>query len=101
MSRPTRNSTATPIAPATRLDRLARSRIDDAEIATIFHLSGTTLVSASEQIDDTPSGSLLHGIMAAIAEHYSKNLSFEAKKGMAEKARRGGTPGVAPSATST
>lgn len=34
--------------------------------------------------------------MAAIAEHYSKNLSHEAKKGMAEKARRGGTPGVAP-----
>lgn len=79
-----------------KLDRLARSRIDDAEIATIFHLAGTTLVSASEQIDDTPSGSLLHGIMAAIAEHYSKNLSFEAKKGLAEKVRRGGTPGVAP-----
>jgi site-specific DNA recombinase len=79
-----------------KLDRLARSRIDDAEIATIFHLSGTTLVSASEQIDDSPSGSLLHGIMAAIAEHYSKNLSHEAKKGMAEKVRRGGTPNVAP-----
>lgn len=79
-----------------KLDRLARSRIDDAEIATIFHLSGTTLVSASEQIDDSPSGSLLHGIMAAIAEHYSKNLSHEAKKGMAEKVRRGGTNGVAP-----
>lgn len=79
-----------------KIDRLARSRIDDAEIATIFHLSGTTLVSASEQIDDSPSGSLLHGIMAAIAEHYSKNLSHEAKKGMAEKVRRGGTNGVAP-----
>lgn len=78
-----------------KLDRLARSRIDDAEIATVFHLAGTTLVSASEQIDDSPSGSLLHGIMAAIAEHYSKNLSHEARKGMAEKARRG-TNGVAP-----
>ena len=79
-----------------KLDRLARSRIDDAEIATIFHLSGTTLVSTSEQIDNSPSGELLHGIMATIAEHYSKNLSFEAKKGMAEKVRRGGTVGVAP-----
>lgn len=79
-----------------KIDRLARSRIDDAEIATVFHLAGTTLVSASEQIDDTPSGSLLHGIMAAIAEHYSKNLSHEARKGMTEKARRGGTNGVAP-----
>ncbi|MCW3078509.1 MAG: Resolvase domain protein, partial [Bacteroidetes bacterium] len=79
-----------------KLDRLARSRIDDAEIATVLHLAGTTLVSASEQIDDSPSGSLLHGIMAAIAEHYSKNLSHEAKKGMAEKVRRGGTPNYAP-----
>ena len=79
-----------------KLDRLARSRTDDVEIATIFSKAGTTLVSASEQIDDSPSGSLLHGIMAAIAEHYSKNLSHEAKKGMAEKVRRGGTNGVAP-----
>ena len=79
-----------------KLDRLARSRVDDVEIATVMHVAGTTLVSATEQIDDSPSGTLLHGIMAAIAEHYSKNLSHEAKKGMAEKVRRGGTPNVAP-----
>ncbi len=34
--------------------------------------------------------------MATIAEFYSRNLSSEAKKGMAEKARRGGTIGYAP-----
>ncbi|GAB3990722.1 hypothetical protein GCM10028771_07970 [Nocardioides marmoraquaticus] len=79
-----------------KVDRLARSRIDDAQIATVFHLAGTTLVSVSEQIDNSPSGALLHGIMATIAEHYSNNLSYEAKKGMAEKVRRGGTNGVAP-----
>lgn len=33
--------------------------------------------------------------MAAIAEFYSKNLAAEAKKGLHEKARRGGTPGYA------
>ncbi|GEM_PF-2459851 len=53
-------------------------------------------MSVSEQIDDTPAGTLTHGIMAVIAEFYSKNLSTEAKKGMAEKVRRGGTPGYAP-----
>ena len=79
-----------------KIDRLARSRIDDAQISLAFQLAGTTLVSTSEQIDDSPSGSLVHGIMATIAEHYSKNLSYEAKKGMAEKVRRGGTNGVAP-----
>jgi site-specific DNA recombinase len=79
-----------------KLDRLARSRIDDAQIVTVFHLVGTTLVSVSEQIDNSPSGSLLHGIMAAIAEHYSKNLAHEAKKGMAEKVRKEGIVSVAP-----
>lgn len=79
-----------------KLDRLARDRADDVAIALAIHRSGATLVSASEQIDDTPAGTLLHGIMATIAEFYSRNLSHEAKKGIAEKARRGGTHGVAP-----
>ncbi len=39
---------------------------------------------------------LLHGIMASMAEFYSRNLSTEAKKGIAEKAKKGGTIGYAP-----
>jgi site-specific DNA recombinase len=79
-----------------KLDRLARDRGDDVAIALAIHKGGAVLVSTSEQIDESPAGSLLHGIMATIAEFYSKNLSHEAKKGIAEKARRGGTHGVAP-----
>jgi len=79
-----------------KVDRLARDRADDVAIGLTIHKAGAVLVSASEQIDDTPAGTLLHGIMAAIAEFYSKNLSHEAKKGLHEKARRGGTPGYAP-----
>ena len=79
-----------------KLDRLARDRADDVMIGIKIHQAGAVLVSASEQIDDTPAGTLLHGIMATIAEFYSKNLSNEAKKGIAEKAKRGGTHGVAP-----
>lgn len=79
-----------------KVDRLARDRADDVAIALAIHQAGAKLVSASEQIDETPSGQLLHGIMATIAEFYSRNLSSEAKKGMAEKARRGGTVGYAP-----
>ena len=79
-----------------KVDRLARDRADDVAIGLTIHKAGAVLVSASEQIDDTPAGTLLHGIMAAIAEFYSKNLSAEAKKGLHEKARRGGTPGYAP-----
>src|SRR5579872_3468955 len=79
-----------------KVDRLARNRADDVAIGLTIHKAGAVLVSASEQIDETPAGTLLHGIMAAIAEFYSKNLSHEAKKGLHEKARRGGTPGYAP-----
>ena len=79
-----------------KVDRLARDRADDVAIGLTIHKAGAILVSASEQIDDTPAGTLLHGIMATIAEFYSKNLSHETKKGLHEKAKRGGTPGYAP-----
>ncbi|HSH59419.1 MAG TPA: recombinase family protein [Acidimicrobiales bacterium] len=79
-----------------KVDRLARDRHDDVTIGLAIHQAGALLVSATEQIDDTPAGSLLHGIMAAIAEFYSKNLSSEAKKGIREMVKRGGTHGYAP-----
>ena len=53
--------------------------------------SGATLVSCSENIDETPSGLLLHGIMSSIAEFYSRNLANEVIKGLNQKAKTGGT----------
>lgn len=50
----------------------------------------------SEHIDETPADTLMHVIVASFAEFHSRNLSTEAKKGLEEKVRRGGTPGVAP-----
>lgn len=79
-----------------KLDRLARDRADDVAILLDIRKAGATLVSVSEQIDETPSGTLMHGIVASFAEFYSKNLSTEAKKGLEGKVRRSGTPGVAP-----
>ncbi|CAN5399045.1 recombinase family protein [soil metagenome] len=79
-----------------KLDRLARDRADDVAIMLAIRKAGATLVSVTENIDDTPSGMLMHGIQATVAEFYSHNLSFEAKKGIAQKAKNGGTHGVAP-----
>jgi len=79
-----------------KLDRLARARADDVDLLMAIQSAGAELVSVSEQIDGTPAGMLLHGIMASLAEFYSLNLSNEAKKGMGEKAKRGGTIGYAP-----
>ena len=79
-----------------KLGRLARNRADDVEINRAFDEAGVRLVSTSENIDQTPGGMLLHGIMSSIAEFYSRNLANEVIKGMGEKARNGGAIGRAP-----
>ncbi len=79
-----------------KVDRLARSRADDVAITMAIQKSDAVLVSCSENIDETPSGLLLHGIMSSIAEFYSRNLATEVTKGMLQKAKAGGTVGKAP-----
>jgi DNA invertase Pin-like site-specific DNA recombinase len=79
-----------------KIDRLARNRADDVAIVMAIRQAGATLVSVSENIDETPSGLLLHGIMSSIAEFYSQNLGLEVKKGTTQKALQGGTPFLAP-----
>ena len=79
-----------------KVDRLARNRLDDATINLAISQAGARLVSVTENIDGSPSGLLLHGIMSSIAEFYSANLATEIKKGMNQKAKKGGKPGMAP-----
>jgi len=79
-----------------KLDRLARSRADDVAIHFALKQAGVTLVSTSENIDETPSGMLMHGIMSSIAEFYSRNLANEVTKGLVQKASVGGTVTRAP-----
>ena len=79
-----------------KVDRLARNQADDVAIHLALRDAGVMLVSATENIDETPSGMLLHGIMATIAEFYSRNLATEVVKGMSQKAASGGTNGKAP-----
>jgi site-specific DNA recombinase len=79
-----------------KVDRLARNRADDIEIVMAIRKAGAQLVSVTENIDETPSGLLLHGIMSSIAEFYSRNLAAEVIKGSTQKAKKGGTPYRAP-----
>lgn len=79
-----------------KIDRLARSREDDVLINMEIRAAGAQLVSCTENIDQTPPGLLLHGIMSSIAEFYSRNLANEVAKGMLQKAQSGGTIGKAP-----
>ena len=79
-----------------KIDRLARNRTDDVRIQQALLSAGITLVSATESIDQTPSGMLVHGIMSSIAEFYSQNLATEVTKGLQQKLSQGGTPMRAP-----
>lgn len=79
-----------------KVDRLARNRYDDVTINLELRQGGATLVSVSESIDDSPSGQLLHAIMAANAEFFSRNLATETLKGLSQKFKTGGTIGLAP-----
>jgi site-specific DNA recombinase len=65
-------------------------------ITAQLQAAGARLVSVTENIDQTPSGLLLHGIMSSIAEFYSRNLANKVIKGTQQKVSAGGTPHVAP-----
>ncbi|HUB36807.1 MAG TPA: recombinase family protein [Solirubrobacteraceae bacterium] len=75
-----------------KVDRLARNRLDDATLYQRFVGMGVKLVSVSENIDETPAGRLMHGMLASFAEYYSNNLANEIKKGLRQKHENGGTP---------
>lgn len=79
-----------------KVDRLARNRLDDAIIHATLRGANITLVSVTENIDETPSGMLMRGILASMAEFYSLNLAQEVTKGMVQKATLGVTPTKAP-----
>lgn len=75
-----------------KFDRFARSRCDSIVYKSLFAQFGVRVCSITESIDDGGSGMgmLLEAITEAYAEFYSINLGREVKKGMTEKARRGG-----------
>ncbi len=79
-----------------KLDRLARNLEDHVTVRAMLRRYGMQLVSVTETLEESASGKLVEGILAAIAEFYSANLSQEIKKGMAEKARQGRWPSQAP-----
>lgn len=79
-----------------KVDRLARNRRDDVEITARILGAGARLASATENIDETPTGKLIHGMLSTFAEFYSNNLATEVHKGMSQKAKSSGTPGKAP-----
>jgi DNA invertase Pin-like site-specific DNA recombinase len=79
-----------------KLSRMNRNRIDDALVLASLRKYNATLVSATESIDATPVGQLMHGILAAFNEYRSAEDGADIRYKMGEKAKKGGTLGRAP-----
>jgi len=79
-----------------KLSRMNRNRIEDALVVDKLQRLGVTLISATEAIDDSRNGRLLHGILAAINEFRSAEDGADIRDKMGYKARSGGTVGRAP-----
>jgi site-specific DNA recombinase len=79
-----------------KLSRFARNRLDDAVVMSDLQARGVSLISATEQIDATPVGQLMHGILAAFNEYRSREDGADIAYKMSQKAKNGGTLGKAP-----
>ncbi|GAB2597108.1 recombinase family protein [Kribbella endophytica] len=79
-----------------KLNRMARSRYDDAIVMAGLRKRGVSVISATEAIDDTPVGQLMHGILATFNEYQSKESGADISYKMGQKAKNGGTIGLAP-----
>ncbi len=79
-----------------KLSRMNRNRIDDAFVMAELKGRGVALVSATENIDETPEGQMLHGILATLNEYRSAADGADIKYKLAAKAKKGGTISLAP-----
>ena len=78
------------------LSRLNRNRLDDAKVLALLRSLKVTLISAQENIDETPAGQLMHGILAAMNEYRSSADGADIRYKMSQKVKNGGTVTRAP-----
>ena len=69
-----------------KLDRFARDRYDAAVYRKRLKDNGVKLISAMENITDSPEGIILEGMLEAMAEYYSRNLAENVKRGAYDSA---------------
>lgn len=80
-----------------KLDRFSRDKYDSAMYKRKLKQCGVKLVSATEQLDDSPESVILESVIEGMAEYYSKNLARETMKGLKENAYKAlHTGGLAP-----
>ncbi|MBE5746265.1 MAG: recombinase family protein [Clostridiales bacterium] len=72
-----------------RLDRFSRNKYETAKYKKILKDNGVKLLSAMENIPDTPEGIILESLLEGMAEYYSAELAQKVKRGMKETRLKG------------
>ncbi|HHU05967.1 MAG TPA: recombinase family protein [Clostridiales bacterium] len=73
-----------------KFSRFARNQEESIVYKSMLKRDGVEVISVTEPVADGPFGSLIERIIEWMDEYYSIRLAEEVKKGMTEKARRGG-----------
>lgn len=72
-----------------KLDRFSRNKYEMAMHKKTLRDNGIKLVSAMENIPDTPEGIILESLLEGMAEYYSAELSQKVRRGMNESRQKG------------
>lgn len=72
-----------------KLDRFARNRYDSAHYKRILKKNGVKVISAKENISDSPEGIILESMLEGMAEYYSAELAVKVLRGLTENALKG------------
>lgn len=72
-----------------KLDRFSRNKYETAKYKKILKDNGVKLLSAMENIPDTPEGIILESLLEGMAEYYSVELSQKIRRGMNETRLKG------------
>ena len=80
-----------------KFSRFARNRQDSIVYKSMLrHDLGIDVISISEPLSDDKMSIIMEAMIEAMDEYYSINLAEEVKRGMTEKARRGGLQNTPP-----
>lgn len=72
-----------------KLDRFSRNRYDSAIYKRVLKNEGVKVISAMENISDTPEGIILESMLEGYSEYYSKELAQKVIRGNRESRKKG------------
>lgn len=79
-----------------KLDRFSRNRYDSYMYKYKLKKNGVRVISAMENISDSPEGVLMESVLEGFAEYFSKDLSQKVSRGMRETALKHKVTGIVP-----